>query len=79
MKGSFLNDTNKKMDTKINFKAFKRAFTFKVTHNLDELNLSIDAAFLNWSARVEDSNINIENFCEYVCSKDPSIQCKPTL
>lgn len=63
------------MITEINFKENGKRRKFKVKHNLDKMRLSIDSAFINWSARTKD--YSIESFCEYVKSKDVLIKCKP--
>jgi len=54
----------------------KKKKQYTMLHNLAEFGLDISAAFDNWCARTED--FTIENFCEYVVSKDPvNLVCKP--
>lgn len=42
-----------------------------ICHNLDEFGLDIMDAFVNWSVRVEKGKATIDNFMNYVKSKDP--------
>lgn len=55
--------------TEIKFMRDKTKQSFKIRHNLDEMKLSIDAAFVNWEFRT--SEFTVESFCEYIKSKDP--------
>lgn len=65
------------MTTTINFKVSGKKKSWTVKHNLHEYGLSIDAAFINWSARVKDNEIKPEFFEEYVVDKDPiNLKCK---
>lgn len=66
------------LHSKIHFKVGKQKYSFNVAHNLPEMGLSIDAAFINWSVRTDD--FSIQSFCEYVKSKDPmNIVCVPKI
>lgn len=63
------------MITTINFKVRNKPHSWRITHNLDEYGLSIDAAFVNWSARTD--KVDPELFAAYVVSKDPEfLKCK---
>lgn len=54
----------------------KRNCKFTVLHNLPDFGLNIEDAFANWSARTD--HFTIEDFCEYVVSKDPiNLKCTP--
>ena len=65
------------LHSKIKFKRGKEKYCFNVSHNLDEMGLSIDAALINWAART--TSFSIQSFCRYVESKDTiNISCKPT-
>ena len=64
------------MHTGINFKLKGKPKSFNLEHNLDKFGLSIDAAFVNWSARTND--FTEKSFCDYVVSKDPHhLICRP--
>jgi hypothetical protein len=66
---------NINMYTGINFKLKGKPKSFYLEHNLDKFGLSIDAAFVNWSARTKD--FSEKSFCDYVVSKDPhNLICK---
>lgn len=71
------NSTLQKAIIKFNFG--QRKITFEVVSNLESMNLSITAAFENWSARLSNAkDCTEENFCEYVRSKDEvNIICIP--
>lgn len=63
--------------TEINFKVRGKKKSWKVKHNLYEYGLSIDAAFINWSARAKPDELEPEFFEEYVVDKDPiNLRCK---
>lgn len=51
---------------------------YSIKHNLPQVfGLSLNNAFINWEARVDKSHRNIENFCNYVISKDKTnIKCE---
>lgn len=54
----------------------KKNVKFTVNTNIAEYGLDIEAAFDNWSARTE--RFTVEDFCEYVVSKDPvNLKCTP--
>lgn len=57
----------------IKFKLRGKPIVFNVWHNLIELGLDIEAAFVNWSVRTKE--FTEQSFCEYVMSKDISIVC----
>lgn len=65
------------LNTTINFEFKKKKYSWAFDHNLDEHGLSIDAAFINWSARLKSFQKPTQPaFCEYVKSKDPiNIKC----
>lgn len=61
--------------TTINFKVRGKKRCWQVKHNLHQYGLSIDAAFINWSARADE--LEPELFEEYVTDKDPiNLKCK---
>lgn len=46
--------------------------TWYLQHNLDDYGLDIEAAFHNYTARLQGNELpDIDKFCEYVKSKDP--------
>jgi len=51
---------------------------FTVDNNLSEYKLDIEAAVINWTARLRSpAEATCENFCKYVISKDPlNLICK---
>lgn len=64
------------IESEIQFKLRGKPMKFVVIHNLDEYKLDIEAAFINWSHRTDD--FTIDNFCEYVTSKDKeNLICLP--
>lgn len=65
------------MITTINFKHKGKPFKWTFDHNLDEFGISIDAAFINWSVRLNLIYPNQADFCKYVVSKDLiNFKCK---
>jgi tRNA1(Val) A37 N6-methylase TrmN6 len=63
--------------TTITFNYGRKSHSWDIEHNLDEFGMSIDAAFINWSARLVGIP-KIEDFCEYVRNKDIlNFKCKP--
>lgn len=55
----------------------KRKHCWTVDHNLHKYGLSIDAAFINWSARTATDELDSDLFEEYVVDKDPTnLKCK---
>lgn len=62
-------------DDSIKFKKGDKEMTFRVIHNLDEFQLSIENAFINWSVRT--NKFTMDDFCNYVVSKNPGhLICK---
>jgi hypothetical protein len=55
--------------TELSFKRGKKKHKFSLVHNLDEFQLSIDSALLNWSLRTD--TFTEQSFIDYVKSKDP--------
>lgn len=53
----------------LNFKLNGKDTVWEIAHNLDDFGLDIEAAFVNWEVRTDTHNI--EDFIEYVKSKDP--------
>lgn len=58
--------------TTIKFRTANNLNTWIIMNNLYSFGLDIQAAFINWSARVQPENINPKDFCDYVISKDPT-------
>lgn len=53
----------------------KRTVKWRITHNLAEFGLSLEAAFDAWCARADDPE-KLGDFIDYVKSKDPvNIRC----
>lgn len=64
------------LNTTITFKYMKKNYQWEFIHNLDEHGLSLDAAFLGWSARLRGKKAVQSDFCKYVISKDPvNLKC----
>jgi len=64
------------LNTTINFNFKKKKHSWTFDHNLDEYGLSIDAAFINWTARLKPFQKPVQAaFCEYVISKDVNLKC----
>jgi hypothetical protein len=65
------------MKTTIRFKSKGKNYEWILNCNLHEYKISIDAAFENWAARIPYDQITIDNFCDYVKSKDINFKCSP--
>ena len=64
------------LNTDLSFKRGNQKYKFHVRHNLDEFELSIDYALINWICRTKD--FSVESFCKYVKSKDETnLICEP--
>lgn len=64
------------LNTTISFNFEKKKYSWTFEHNLHEYGMSIDAAFLNWSARLNKLQKPVQaDFCNYILSKDPNFKC----
>lgn len=61
----------------IRFKLHDKKHEWHLSTNIHSFGLSIQSAFENWAARSNDKTFSIENFCEYVKSKDIQFKCSP--
>lgn len=59
----------------IKFRSGNQLIAWVIMNNLYKFGLDIQAAFINYSARVIDGNLNEKDFCQYVMSKDTNLRC----